>query len=160
MRNSLTRNENHYSDVPVHNSNNGNIKNSMNHFWHMLDFPRYGEPADPEPKLEISENKKQVTVSAELPGVAEDDIDVQISSDGYLTISAEKRQENTNDDENNYFSEISYGLVRRTIPLPWDLDFENTNASFDDGLLKIAIPKSRGEQEKVKKINVKKQKKN
>ena len=92
--------------------------------------------------------------------VAEDDIDVQISSDGYLTISAEKRQENTNDDENNYFSEISYGLVRRTIPLPWDLDFENTNASFDDGLLKIAIPKSRGEQEKVKKINVKKQKKN
>ena len=160
MRNSLTRNENHYSDVPVHNSNNGDIKNFMNHFWHMLDFPRYGEPADPEPKLEISENKKQVTVSAELPGVAEDDIDVQISSDGYLTISAEKRQENTHDDENNYFSEISYGLVRRTIPLPWDLDFENTNASFDDGLLKIAIPKSRGEQEKVKKINVKKQKKN
>lgn len=103
MRNSLTRNENHYSDVPVHNSNNGDIKNFMNHFWHMLDFPRYGEPADPEPKLEISENKKQVTVSAELPGVAEDDIDVQISSDGYLTISAEKRQENTNDDENNYF---------------------------------------------------------
>lgn len=60
MRNSLTRNENHYSDVPVHNSNNGDIKNFMNHFWHMLDFPRYGEPADPEPKLEISENKNRL----------------------------------------------------------------------------------------------------
>lgn len=160
MRNSLTRNENHYSDVPLHTASNGDIKNFMNHFWHMLDFPRYGDFANPEPKLEVSENKKQVTVSAELPGVAEDDIDVQISSDGYLTICAEKRQEKTNDDENNYFSEISYGMIRRTIPLPWDLDFENTNASFDDGLLRIAIPKSRGEQEKVKKINVKKQKKN
>ena len=154
MRNSLTRNENHYSDVPVHNSNNGDIKNFMNHFWHMLDFPRYGEPADPEPKLEISENKKQVTVSAELPGVAEDDIDVQISSDGYLTISAEKRQENTNDDENNYFSEISYGTFSRTVPLPWELKFDDAKADFENGVLTVTVPKSSDEQGKKRKIAI------
>ncbi len=160
MRNFLTHSDTSYSDVPVQAYPNGDIKNFMHHFWHMLDFPRHGELAEAEPKLEIAENKKQVTVSAELPGVAENDIDVQVSADGYLTISAEKHQETTSDENNNYFSEISYGMFRRTIPLPWDLDYAKTSANFDNGLLKIAIPKSTAAQEKVKKISIKKAKKN
>ena len=104
-------------------------------------------------------NKDAVTISAELPGVKENDIDVQISSDGYLTISAEKRSETEKKEKNNYFSEIYYGSVQRTVPLPWDLDFQKADADYNDGILKIAIPKTQIEKSKVKKINVKKAKK-
>ena len=158
MRNFLTHSDTSYSDVPVQAYPNGDIKNFMHHFWHMLDFPRHGELAEAEPKLEIAENKKQVTVSAELPGVAENDIDVQVSADGYLTISAEKHQETTSDENNNYFSEISYGMFRRTIPLPWDLNYDKADAEFSDGILKVSIPKTQVEKQKVKKISVKKSK--
>ena len=51
-------------------------------------------------------------------------------------------------------------MFRRTIPLPWDLDYAKTTANFDNGLLKIAIPKSSSAQEKVKKVSIKKAKKN
>ncbi len=160
MRNFLTNSDSNYSDIPVHSYHNSEIKNFMHHFWHMMDFPRHGDFAETQPKLEIAENKKQVTVSAELPGVAENDIDVQVSADGYLTICAEKHQETTSEENNNCFSEISYGMFRRTIPLPWDLDYAKTTANFDNGLLKIAIPKSSSAQEKVKKVSIKKAKKN
>ena len=93
-----------------------------------------------------------------MPGVAEKDIDLQISSDGYLTISAEKKDETSSQDKDHYFSEISYGIIRRTIPLPWDLDYNKADAEYNDGLLRVAIPKSGLEKQKVKKISVKKSK--
>lgn len=106
-----------------------------------------------------SERKQNsVTVSAELPGIEEKDIDVQISSDGYLSISGEKRHQSEENNKGNYFSEISYGMFRRTIPLPWDLDYDKANADYDDGVLKVVLPKSQTEQQKFKKINVKKSK--
>lgn len=45
-------------------------------------------------------------------------------------------------------------MVKRTIPLPWDLQFDNADAEYADGVLKIAIPKSPNEQKKKKKINI------
>ena len=97
-------------------------------------------------------------MSAELPGIAEKDIEVQISSDGYLSISGEKRHQSEENSKGNYFSEISYGMFRRTIPLPWDLDYEKADADYDDGVLKVVLPKSQSEQQKFKKISVKKNK--
>lgn len=109
-----------------------------------------------EPKIEVVENKKAVNVVAELPGIKEDDIDLTISQDGYLTISGEKRHTKESESDDNYFSEISYGMFKRTIPLPWDLDFQAAEASYDDGVLMVNIPKSQNEKQKYKKISVKK----
>ncbi len=134
----------------------GEFHNFIRNIWNMLDFPRHGDSENIEPKIDVYETPKEVTVSAELPGISEKDIDVQISTDGYLTISGEKRSETEQKDKNSYFSEISYGMVKRTIPLPWDLDYSLTDASYNDGILKISIPKTPQAQEKVKKINVKK----
>ena len=77
---------------------------------------------------------------------------------GYLSISGEKRHQSEENNKGNYFSEISYGMFRRTIPLPWDLDYDKANADYDDGVLKVVLPKSQTEQQKFKKINVKKNK--
>mgnify|MGYP004662994905 FL=1 len=160
MKNSLTTNNKTPDyDVPIHSASGGSdLRHLMSHLWHMVDFPRFNDSVSPEPKIEVAENKSNVTVTAEIPGVAEKDIDLQISSDGYLTISAEKKDENSSQDKDHYFSEISYGMVKRTIPLPWDLDYNKADAEYNDGLLRIVLPKSNIEQQKVKKISVKKSK--
>lgn len=145
-------------DLPIHNHSQGEFRNLMSHFWNMLDFSQNHNLADIEPKIEVSENKNNVTVSAELPGIAEQDIDLQISSDGYLTIAGEKKHETSKEEEGSYFSEMSYGMFRRTIPLPWDLDYNKADAEYSDGILKIAIPKTQIEKQKTKKISVKKKK--
>ncbi len=131
------------------------VKHFISQFWNMLDFPSSGELGNMEPRIDVKENKKDIRVTAELPGVAEEDINVEISTDGDLTISGEKRHETETTSNDSYISEISYGMVKRTIHLPWDLDFSATNADYEDGILKISIPKSAVEQEKRKKIAVK-----
>ena len=126
----------------------------------MLDFANHSEAHSLEPKIEVAENKNNVTVTAEIPGVPQENIDVEISSDGYLTISGEKTHQVEQNSEGSYFSEITYGTVRRSVPLLWDLDFKNATAEYEDGVLQIMIPKSSSEQTKRKKVSVSRTNKN
>ncbi len=109
-----------------------------------------------EPNIEFSENSKEINVSAELPGMSPDSILVNVSQDGYLTISGEKNHhhEEANEETGTYFSERSYGMIQRTIPLPQDLNYDATSADFENGVLFIHIPKSEAATKKVKKIPV------
>lgn len=109
-----------------------------------------------EPNIEVSETAKMINVSAELPGMNPENIQVNVSQDGYLTISGEKsHQVEENDEENGmYFSERSYGMIQRTIPLPQDLNYEQTSADFENGVLLIHIPKTEAATKKIKKIPV------
>lgn len=157
MRNDLISKQKSY-DVPTHNNKTGSeFKSLLNHFWNMFDFSK--THGSMEPKIEVIDNNDMVIVSAEMPGVNEDDIDLQLSSDGFLTIRGERKQETSRKDGEGSFSEIFYGMVKRTVPLPWDLNFEEASADFDDGVLKVSIPKSQVEKQKVKKLSVKKPKK-
>lgn len=158
MRNEVTTSKNNTNqDVSIHHTG-GEMHNFLHHFWNMFDFPKTHDMEEMEPKIEVNNKKDAVVVSAEMPGVAEKDMDVQISSDGYLTISGEKRQQNEDNSEGSYFSEMYYGKVSRTIPLPWDLNFDQANAEYNDGVLTVSIPKTQIEKQKVKKISVKKNK--
>lgn len=152
MNNQVSTRDNE-RNIPVHNQQ-GDFHNLITHFWNMLDFSHHSDTANLEPKIEVSENKNNVTVTAEMPGVPEENINVEISSDGYLTISGEKKHLTEENHEGSYFSEISYGMVRRSIPLPWDLDFKNADADYEDGVLQIMIPKSPTEQTRRKKVSV------
>lgn len=109
-----------------------------------------------QPKIDVTEQKNAVLVTAEIPGINEADLDLKISDDGYLTISGQKEQKAEQTGTNNYFQEISYGMFKRTIPLPLDLDYSLADADYDNGVLNIFIPKSKEEKQKYKKINVKK----
>lgn len=153
--NNLTTNE---DNRDLSTRNRGDFHSLINHFWSIFDSSHHPEFNNMEPKIEVSDNKNAVTVTAEMPGVNEKDIDLQISSDGYLTISGEKRHENKEETNGNYFSEIYYGQVSRTVPLPGDLNYDNADAEFNDGILRVSIPKAQIEKQKVKKISVKKNK--
>ncbi len=109
-----------------------------------------------EPNIEFSENSKEINVSAELPGMSPDSILVNVSQDGYLTISGEKNHhhEEANEENGTYFSERSYGMIQRTIPLPQDLNYDETSADFENGVLFVHIPKTEAATKKVRKIPV------
>lgn len=106
------------------------------------------------PALDVKETDQGLEVSAELPGVEEKDLDVSIA-EGLLTIRAEKRQEQKKEEKGYYLMERSYGTVSRSIRLPFDADPDKVSATFDKGVLKIAIPRPGEEQAKVRKIAVK-----
>lgn len=135
------------------------IQNEINHIFnkHIAPLEHFGQMENLlEPNIEISETAKNVRVTAELPGMSADDINLHISKDGYLTISGEKTDTHEQqDDEGFYFSERSYGFINRTIALPSDIDDENVSATFEKGLLKINIPKTKTETPNPKKIKIK-----
>jgi HSP20 family protein len=102
--------------------------------------------------LDMYETKDDVVVKAALPGVKPDDVDITITGDT-LTIRGEMQQENE-DEEGNYIRrERRYGEFVRSITLPNGLQVDKAEASFDNGVLTLKIPKS--EQAKPKRIQVK-----
>ena len=123
----------------------------------LLDVPQNNHIIQAEPKIEVSENKENVIVTAEIPGISEKDIELEISTTGYLTISGEKKHENTKYSTNGgYFSEISYGRISRTIPLPWDLQYDKAFADYNNGVLTVNLPKATPYRSLRKKININK----
>ncbi len=156
MSDSLISRKEHGRNAPMRYGFNKDFNDLVNSFFNgWLDFPEERRfAAKNEPKIEVSENEKEVTVRAEVPGMKEDDIDLELSSDGYLTISGEKKQERKEEHKGSYFSEISYGSFSRTVPLPWDLKFDAAKADFENGVLTISVPKSSDEQGKKHKIAI------
>lgn len=91
------------------------------------------------PQLEVDQQEGRLQVTAELPGVNEDDIELTIE-DGMLSLTGEKRSERKDD---SGYSERSYGRFERRIALPPDVDEEGCQADFTNGVLTITLPRSR-----------------
>lgn len=128
--------------------------NFFNSFWDASANAEMHALKHLEPKVEVSDNENDVTVYAEVPGISEKDLDLEVSADGYLTLSGEKKSTKNATNKNSCFSEISYGSFKRTIPLPWDLKYDAAKADFENGMLKVYIPKSKEEQNRKKKIAI------
>jgi HSP20 family protein len=92
------------------------------------------------PPADISEDANQITVTAELPGFKEKDVNVELHGD-VLTISGERKRESEKKDRNYTRVERSYGQFCRSFTLPASVDRESVKASFSDGLLKLELPK-------------------
>jgi HSP20 family protein len=90
------------------------------------------------PQLEIDQQEGRIRVTAELPGVNEDDIELTIE-DGMLSLAGEKRSERKDD---NGYSERSYGRFERRIALPPDVDEERCEADFRNGVLTVTVPRA------------------
>jgi HSP20 family protein len=102
------------------------------------------------PNIEIGETDKEVKVTAELPGLEEKDVDVELAN-GVLTIKGEKKTET--EDKDRLFSERYYGRFERRIPIE-DVDEDKVNAAFKNGVLTVTLPKSAKAQQKVKRIAI------
>ena len=106
------------------------------------------------PRLDVTEDAKAFTVTAELPGMNEKEIDLSLSGDT-LTIRGEKKEEKEDKNKNYYYSERSYGSFMRSVPLPRQVATDQVSASFKKGVLTITLPKTAAALEATKKIDVK-----
>lgn len=102
------------------------------------------------PRVELSENDKELKVTAELPGLQEQDIQVELAG-GALVIRGEKRMESESDGK--LFSERFYGAFERQIPLD-GVQADRAEASFKNGVLTVTLPKSEEARQSVKRIPV------
>ena len=93
------------------------------------------------PSVDISETDNGFEVRAELPGVAKDDLSVSVK-DNLLTLSGEKRQENSEDTQNFRRVERRYGNFQRRFTLSSDVVVDDIKADYTDGVLTLSIPKS------------------
>jgi HSP20 family protein len=93
------------------------------------------------PAVDVFEKEDRFVVKAELPGMKEEDINVSVVGDT-LSIKGERKTETEVKDEDYYRCERSYGSCYRSIPLPPNVDADKIEASFEDGVLEVALPKS------------------
>src|SRR6266403_5148044 len=102
------------------------------------------------PRIDVDETDKEVRVTAELPGLDEKDVSLEIAN-GVLSISGEKKSES--EDKDRRFSERYYGRFERRIPLE-DVDEDKATASFKNGVLTITVPKSGEAKSNVRRIEI------
>jgi len=103
------------------------------------------------PKLEVAETEKQIVISAEVPGIDQNDIELTYV-DGSLILRGETKSET--EDKERKFSERYYGRFERRIPVGADIEEGKIDASFKNGVLKVTVPKSEKAQMKAKKIEI------
>lgn len=106
--------------------------------------PLHGTPP-PSPdkiKLDISERDDAYTVTAEIPGVAKEDIHVTVEGNT-ITLRAEVRQHDRQEKENAVHSERYYGVISRSFQLPVDVDEARSSAKSDNGVLTLTLAKKK-----------------
>jgi HSP20 family protein len=102
------------------------------------------------PHLEVSESDREITIAADLPGLDEKDVQVELAN-GVLSIRGEKKTET--EDKDRLMSERYYGRFERRIPID-DADPEKVTASFKKGVLTVVMPKTEDARRKVRRIAI------
>jgi len=105
------------------------------------------------PKVDVTDNDKDITVRAELPGIDEKDIEVSHNKNT-LTIRGDKKVDKEQEGKAYYRMERAYGSFSRTIALPVEVDADKIEAQLKKGVLTVTLPKSAKDREKPKKIAV------
>ena len=125
----------------------------FDNFWNDSDFVPEGEAGGRTwlPAVDIYESDDSFVATADLPGLKKDDIEVSIE-DNVLTVSGERKFEKSEGEGTFRRVERSYGTFRRSFTLPRGVDSAKVEASFEDGVLTLTLPKS--EMAKSRKITV------
>ena len=116
------------------------------------DWPTMARTSELMPSMDVAETDKEIEITAELPGLAEKDVQVNVA-DNVLTIKGEKKSEKEEKDKNYRMFERSYGSFSRTLDLPAGINPDTIKASLSNGVLKVTVPKPAAAQ--VKKVEVK-----
>lgn len=108
------------------------------------------------PQINVVENHKHLVVTAELPGLEENDIEVELTPNA-LVLRGEKSEETLEEDDNWYRKERTFGSFERSIPLPWKSSEEpgEAKAKFKNGLLKVTVDRPADAVPRVKKVEIK-----
>ena len=103
------------------------------------------------PAVDVYEDKDTVQVKAELAGLKKEDIEISLQ-DGYLVLSGERKQEEKQDNGEVYRSERWVGHFHRTISLPCRVQSDKIEATYNEGVLTVTLPKA--EEAKLKQIPI------
>jgi HSP20 family protein len=92
------------------------------------------------PAMDLAEDGEHLVLRADLPGLTEDDVEVEVK-DGVLTVSGERKAEEKKEGEGFYRVERAFGSFSRSLSLPKGIDADKVTAEFDNGVLEVRIPK-------------------
>lgn len=103
------------------------------------------------PPVDVEETPDQLILTAELPGMSHEDIDVELE-DGVLTIQGEKKEEQKSEGTQGLLYERRWGSFTRRFTLPRAVDASGITANFENGILTVHVPKA--EEAKGRKIEI------
>jgi HSP20 family protein len=114
---------------------------------------KVGEFETVMPTVDIYEEGNEVVLKADMPGMDKKDLDISIS-DGYLTISGERKKEEKVEKGDYYRYERSHGSFFRRFELPFDVDAGKVKARLEHGVLEVRVPKTEEMKGKSKKVAI------
>lgn len=94
------------------------------------------------PSVDIMDRENEYVVTAEIPGMKEDDVHISLK-DNVLTLRGEKKSEVEDEEDNRYYRERVYGNFQRMFRLDAEVDADNVRAEYEQGILTIHLPKSK-----------------
>lgn len=130
------------------------LRQTIDRMFEEPTLPRYFSGDAVFPRLNIRETEKAVIVEADVPGVTEEEIDIEVHSDA-LVISGSRSQTEEVNDENFYHREVAFGTFSRAVALPAEVVPEKANAEIENGILKIELVKVEAKQPKKIKLKPK-----
>ncbi len=137
------------------------FSNNCKKFFGDLDSPFFSQwglkpfnSGDFSPRVDVTEDKNNLYVHAEIPGVDKKDIKINVVGDE-LTISGEKKSEEKDENKNYFRLERSSGSFSRSFTLPAEVVIDKIEAEYKDGVLNITLPKTEEAKVVEKQIEVK-----
>lgn len=134
------------------------INDMFNQVWRGFEQP--GLPAADlvafAPQVDVSETDDEIRITADLPGMSEDDVHIEVTGD-LLTLRGEKREEKEEKKRDYHLVERSSGSFRRSFQLPAGADVEKATAEFKKGVMTVSVPKTADSGNGVRKIAIKSQ---
>lgn len=122
--------------------------------WRWEPFGERGEAGRLMAPVDFKETDGAYTLQAELPGMSEKDIELELH-DGVLTLKGEKKSERSEKKDDYHLSERSFGSFRRSIRVPDSVQEDKIAADFKNGVLTVSLPKSKEARKKARKISIK-----
>jgi HSP20 family protein len=130
-------------------------KNFFEDFWGPFDFPEIKIPTARAPLVNIQDKGKEILITAEIPGVEKNNINVDAEED-YIKIEGELKNESEKEKKDFYRYERKYSSFSRMIPMPEKIIPEKVFGELKDGILTLTAPKAKVmENPKTKRVKIK-----
>ena len=111
------------------------------------------EPGAWSPKIDVFTRDNRLVTRVDLPGMKKEDVTVEMT-DGFLTLSGERKRETEEKKDNVYRTEREYGSFYRAVPLPEGVKIEDVKAIFTNGVLEVSVPMPAKPETKTQKVTI------
>ncbi len=122
--------------------------------WFEEEWPEIFFPKIRTPRMDIYETDDKVVAEVELPGVDPKNIEVEVK-DNHLKVEAKAEEKKEVKEKGYYRKEMGQRYFKRIVPLPVEVLEEKAEAEYEDGILRVTIPKAHPKKEKERKIKIK-----